>query len=307
MPTIEMLKGLPASGKSTYAKKKVSENTNQWKRLNKDDMRAMFDDGKHSKGNENQILQIRNDLVRYFIKNGKNVIVDDTNLAPYHEKTLRELAKELGCSFKVNDSFMNVDVSECVKRDLKRFNSVGKDVIYSHYNKWVKGRSKRYHEYNYKHQDQSLPACLICDLDGTLFWIDDSVENSRSPYDMTRVDEDKVNYPVKVLIDVLSSNLTNRKQVDEVIFVSGRSSDGREKSEQAIKDLFGESGQYFKWKLLMRKEGDFRKDVIVKQEIFRKHIEGKYWVRFVFDDRQQTVDGFRELGLPVFQVAKGDF
>lgn len=305
MPTIEMLKGLPASGKSTYAKKKVSENTNQWKRLNKDDMRAMFDDGKHSKGNENQILQIRDDLIRYFIKNGKNVIVDDTNLAPYHEKTLRKLAEELGCSFKVNDSFMNVDISECVKRDLKRFNSVGKDVIYSHYNKWIKGRSERHHEYNYKHQERGFPTCLICDLDGTLFWIDDSVDGSRSPYDMTRVDEDIVNEPVcKLIFSLIYSDI---KPIDEIIFVSGRSSGGRDKSEDAIKDLFGVSGEHIKWKLLMRKEGDFRKDVVVKQEIFKENIEGKYWVRWVFDDRQQTVDGWRGLGLPTFQVAKGDF
>ena len=35
--------GLPASGKSTWAKEQVSQNPGQYKRVNKDDLRAMLD------------------------------------------------------------------------------------------------------------------------------------------------------------------------------------------------------------------------------------------------------------------------
>lgn len=41
MPKLLVLKGLPASGKSTYAKELVNKG---WKRVNKDDLRAMIDD-----------------------------------------------------------------------------------------------------------------------------------------------------------------------------------------------------------------------------------------------------------------------
>ena len=56
----------------------------------------------------------------------------------------------------------------------------------------------------------------------------------------------------------------------------------------------------------MRKDGDFRADYIVKQEIYDMHIKGKN-VLFVMDDRQQVVDMWRRNGLKCFQVAEGNF
>src|SRR5207245_9019847 len=51
-----LLKGLPASGKSTYAKELVLKG---WKRVNKDDLRAMIDNGKWSHSNEDIIKEDR--------------------------------------------------------------------------------------------------------------------------------------------------------------------------------------------------------------------------------------------------------
>jgi len=60
--------------------------------------------------------------------------------------------------------------------------------------------------------------------------------------------------------------------------------------------------------LIMRKHTDTRKDSIIKKEIFDEHIKGKYFVRFVLDDRNQVVDMWRQdLGLPCLQVYYGDF
>ena len=41
-------KGLPASGKSTWARQKVKESNGTLKRINKDDIRAMVEDSKWS-------------------------------------------------------------------------------------------------------------------------------------------------------------------------------------------------------------------------------------------------------------------
>ena len=57
----------------------------------------------------------------------------------------------------------------------------------------------------------------------------------------------------------------------------------------------------------MRKTNDFRSDSIVKEEIYNEHIKDKYNVISVFDDRNQTVAKWRELGLLTFQVADGNF
>ena len=57
----------------------------------------------------------------------------------------------------------------------------------------------------------------------------------------------------------------------------------------------------------MRKEGDFRRDSIVKQEIYEQHIKDKYVVEFVLDDRDLVVSKWRELGLKCLQVQPGAF
>lgn len=54
--------------------------------------------------------------------------------------------------------------------------------------------------------------------------------------------------------------------------------------------------------LFMRKGGDQRKDSIVKREIYERFIEPHYNVLYVIDDRQQVVDEWRAIGLPVLQV-----
>ena len=58
----------------------------------------------------------------------------------------------------------------------------------------------------------------------------------------------------------------------------------------------------------MRKEQDFRKDSIVKKEIYHEHVIGKFNTVAIYDDRQQVVDMIRnELGLKVFQVESNNF
>ena len=58
---------------------------------------------------------------------------------------------------------------------------------------------------------------------------------------------------------------------------------------------------------LMRAADDNRKDVVVKREMYEAHIEGRWSILFVLDDRDQVVEGWRSLGLTCFQVAEGDF
>ena len=101
MPDLIMLKGLPASGKTTYAKKMIDEAPkNSIKRVNKDDLRAMIDNGTWSKGNEKFILVVRDNIVMEALITGKHIIVDDTNLVPKHEERLRELAKVCGATLR---------------------------------------------------------------------------------------------------------------------------------------------------------------------------------------------------------------
>ena len=115
-----MLKGLPGSGKSHWAKNNCGPDVI---RVNKDDIRAMMG-GEFSKGKEKIVLAVRDSLIREGLSQHKTVIVDDTNFAQVHEDTLRGIAKEFDAYFEVEN--VNTPVDECIKRDASRANPVGR-------------------------------------------------------------------------------------------------------------------------------------------------------------------------------------
>jgi hypothetical protein len=60
--------------------------------------------------------------------------------------------------------------------------------------------------------------------------------------------------------------------------------------------------------LYMRKANDYRKDAIIKLELYEAYVKDKYDILMVLDDRDQVVRMWREeLGLPCFQVDYGNF
>jgi predicted kinase len=75
MKEVILTKGLPASGKSTWAKKQVLESTTNYKRVNKDDLRDMLDAGRFSKGNEAFLLTVRDFVILEALNKGYHVIV----------------------------------------------------------------------------------------------------------------------------------------------------------------------------------------------------------------------------------------
>jgi hypothetical protein len=89
---------------------------------------------------------------------------------------------------------------------------------------------------------------------------------------------------------------------DQIILVSGRSDEFRQQTVEWLAD-----NRVYYDQLLMRKQGDVRKDSIVKTEIYEQDIEPHFNVRYVLDDRNQTVEAWRKLGLICLQVAPGDF
>lgn len=274
-----MTKGLPASGKTTWAKEQ-----NVY-RVNKDDLRAMLNNGHWSGINEAYVLRIRDMIINLYLGDKNDVCVDDTNLSPKHEARLRQLAKENGADFVIKD-FTNVPVDVCIERDRKRPNSVGKRVIMDMYRKYL------YKPPTPPKVDPSLPHAIICDIDGTL-----AVFDHRSPYDTAQCLTDKLNFPVD-MITGLYWGITDQK----VILCSGREEKFREVTEQWL----GEKKVSYD-KLFMRPTGDFRKDAIIKQEIYDREIKGKYNIDFVLDDRNQVVEMWRANGLTCLQVAPGDF
>ncbi len=58
----------------------------------------------------------------------------------------------------------------------------------------------------------------------------------------------------------------------------------------------------------MREDGDRRKDIVFKKEIYHEFLKDAYDVIFVLEDRDRTVHMWRkEIGLTCLQVDYGDF
>lgn len=294
MPKLIMTVGLPASGKSTWAKQQVAKSGGNIKRVNKDDLRDMIDAGKWGKNNEKHILKVRDNLVEHYLHSGYSVIVDDTNLAPKHEATLKELATKLGATFETK-SFLDVSLKTCIERDLKRPISVGERVIRQMYDNYLKPDTTKAEAPKWI---ADAPVAIICDIDGTLAHM-----SGRSPYEWDKVGEDTLDRVVAHILETYRSHYHNAGEKISIIMLSGRDGSCRDLTF----DWLVNNGVQFD-ELYMREAGDMRKDNIVKRELYEQHIAGKYNVEFVLDDRNQVVDMWRnELGLKVLQVAEGDF
>ena len=155
----------------------------------------------------------------------------------------------------------------------------------------MKPNIKKYKEPEY---NKDLQYCIIVDIDGTVAHM-----KNRSPYDYSKVDSD---IPDIAILSLIKSFLEGYGEKVHLFFVSGRKDECRSMTEDWLKNNAPEYDA-----LYMRGEGDKRKDVEVKKDLFNEHINGKYNVLFVLDDRNQTVEGWRDLGLKCLQVAYGDF
>ena len=129
---IKILVGIPACGKSTWAKEYVLANPNT-KRINRDDLRNMLDAGKLTDGNENFLRVLRIEMVRMCLSLDKHVVMDDTNCyASKLEETIfaiRTMAGQMNKEIEIEIIDFDVDVETCVERDKGRGNLIEPHII----------------------------------------------------------------------------------------------------------------------------------------------------------------------------------
>lgn len=293
--------GISASGKSVEAEKHAKELTNT-EVINRDDIRRgmleerlkrklnsgeLWEKWKFNKTNENTVTDIVNEKINKAASEDKNIISSDTNLSKKRRNSLKYKLEQLG--YVVEFKFFDIDFDKAVKWDRFRADSVGKDVIYEQYMK--------FHEDKKIVQDENLPECIIVDIDGTCA----HMENRRGPFEWDKVDRD---IPDEEVFHIIKDNWYRGRQI---IFLSGRDSICRQKTYDWLLSNMLEYVDFHHeidvdmFNLYMRKEGDMRKDSIVKEELFNEHIKDKYNVKLVLDDRQKVVIFWHLLGLKVLQ------
>ena len=305
MVKIIFCKGLPASGKSTWASQYCKDNIN-FIRLNKDDLREELQElNKQDTWNrdfEKLILDTQREKGISLLKSGKSIIIDDTNFSNIHWEYWNNIAEKMGISIELK--YFDTPVDECVDRDKHREKSVGEDVIRSMYKKYVKHNISKIDSRFIVKQDKSLPKCIIVDIDGTLALI-----NGRNPYDDALIHTDKPNTPLVNIVKrfknfyTIDNFFNPAESLNRIIIISGRMDKCR---PQTVEWLLNNNIQYDA--LFMRKTDDYRQDSIVKKEIYEKYIKNSYNIEAWFDDRDQVVKMIREeLGLLCLQVYYGNF
>ena len=276
-------KGLPASGKTTFAIEWVKKDPTKRVRVNKDDLRAMLHGGHYSKGNEKQVVRLETEIIQDALEDGKSVVVDNTHLATNkdgtnkHFERIKSIAEH--CQFGVNVELkeFNAEPEECIKRDLKRVNSVGSDVIWRMYWDHIVGPIQ------IKERASNIPDCIIVDIDGTLAQM-----KGRHPFQWDKVGEDLIRTHIKRVVDAY------HHLGYTIILMSGRDAVCK---QETIDWLDFNCISYDK--LFMRPEGNCEKDTVIKERLYKENIEGNYNVLLVVDDRPSVIRMWVKLGLPV--------
>lgn len=293
--------GAPGSGKSTFARYHLRTHTN-WMRLSRDDFRQMhFTSSFLEDQEERKITRMIDAAISALLAERTNVILDATHTRKkYLDEYVDKFNTIADIHFKVFEAPEEVLFQRCTTRYRETGKHIPRQAIRQHTASLEQLKKefsfepvlKKVRSNDYREQDPNLPKAVICDLDGTL-----ALLNGRDPYDATTCEEDLLNQPIARL-------LVQYKQLGyHILLVSGR-----EELYRAPTLRFLERHGIAFDQLLMRKTNDSRKDALIKKEIFNRHLEGKYAIEFVLDDRNQVVDMWRdELKLPCFQVFYGDF
>ena len=128
-------RGLPASGKSTWAKQWVLEDPEHRVRINQDDIRLML--GKYWVPSREKLVQhIQEEALIEALLRGYDIVIDNTNL---NEKVLdnyRVLVTAYGNHSIEYKDFFDTPLSVCIERDKSRDLQVTEKVIRSFYNNY---------------------------------------------------------------------------------------------------------------------------------------------------------------------------
>ena len=296
MSKLVLTRGYPASGKTTYAKRLVTQEG--YIRVSRDDIRRSLFGAQYKtvlpRELEAQVTQLQTEVVVSALRAGLNVVIDDTNLRRKYAVRWVNIAQREGAEWHVAD--FPVDVEVCLERNRLRppEEQVGDDVICI--------LAKKFPIQNWPFiepsgpvqddpaitpytPDPKLPPAYIFDMDGTLSGMGD-----RDPYDGSRAIEDP---PHKAVVDLARTLVRS----NNIIILTGRKARHKDVTQQWLQK------HHVKYDLLLtRADDDGREDWIVKQELFDRYIAPQFYVKGVFDDRLQVVRMWHQKGLPVFRV-----
>ena len=287
-----ILIGISGAGKSTYVTEKANENSNLIV-ISKDNIRKSliknYNPNKNLwdqysfKDNEDSINSLFDIQLREAAKNKQNIIIDNTNLSKSKNERLERLLKNYGY---VEIDYVNFNLTDNInfylENNQNRINTIPMRAINDQY---LLAAQSGYLEL-------SSSNIALVDIDGTV-----AIKCDRSPFEYNKADNDT---PNQYVIDTINA-LYETKRIDYIQFLSGRES----YSYELTRDWLIKHGfDMTKHRLLMRRTSDYRRDSIIKNEIYESCLKQNN-IKYLFDDRNQVVDMWWDNKLPVFHV--GDY
>lgn len=314
-PVALVIIGAPSSGKSTLAQEIVEINPNvDYEIIERDIIRQEI--GGNSRRGFYRLSESNRDLYETYVSRlhteriikaynaGKNIIISDTNINKHFRHELYSRLWAIGFVIQV-ECINNHSLDTLYELNARRHidHQVNNSIIERMYIQL----QKQYQDIIIEQELLSLRNwyrtgrvsdgdVIICDVDDTIAYRTD-----REPFEWHKVESDAPHYNNIALVHAAIESAPNTK----VMFFSGRSDECYQDTYAWINKHMGlKKGT---WSLHMREQGDHRKDWIVKGEMYQALVHNTYNVLYVFDDRQQVVDYWDNVGLPVIQVNQSKY
>lgn len=333
--TLDIHHGLPGSGKSTEAMKRVSADPENVIRVNRDDIRtALFGESYHSKGPnkkaEAQVSQVQEARILEGLAQGKTVLSDDTNLNSRTVSRLAALAKTRNSA--VTQTYFDVSVGECKRRNRLRGEAGGREVPEhvidamarfgydrrGHIKEFLIGSSGQVfsvpfhtpgmdliaaHEVEVAERYPMGSTVAIVDLDGTL------AHNQKDLNEAFGVPGEKKNFPkfhraaefAPANQQVLGLIRDMRADGISIVAMSGRTDNYARETIAFLNRINAPVSR-----LILKREGDMRPDTDFKLEQLNKMRAEGLAVVAAIDDRPRVVQMFQREGLIVSTVEHTD-
>ncbi len=143
MNKIIILRGLPGSGKTTFAREWIDEDPERRVRISQDGLRDMLNN-KYEPSMQDLLRKVEVTLIYPYLASGYDVIIDDTNLKDERVQTIKDDFAQIVAQdgvYEVEEKWIELDVEECISRDALRDKPVGEKVIRDMYEKYLKPKN----------------------------------------------------------------------------------------------------------------------------------------------------------------------
>ena len=135
MNKLIICRGIPASGKTFWAKQWVLEDPEHRVRINQDDIRLML--GKYWVPNRESLVQhIQKEALVEALTRGYDIVIDNTNLNKKVLDNYNTLVIDHGNHAIEYKDFFDTPLSVCIERDKNRDIQVSEKIIRNFYNNY---------------------------------------------------------------------------------------------------------------------------------------------------------------------------